>query len=66
MLFTKRGDQPIDLFGDHSPVVAAVLCDGCSLCLDTAELFAEDDTGSGKPLVLGWDEAVAELVQLLS
>ena len=64
--FAQRGDQLIDLREDNSPVVAAVLSDGRSLRLDTAELEAEDDTGSGQPLGLGGNEAVAELVPLLS
>jgi DNA gyrase subunit A len=64
--FGQRGDQLIDLREDHSPVVAAVLRDGRSLRLDTAELLAEDDTGSGQPLGLGGNDAVAELVPLLN
>jgi len=64
--FAQRGDQLIDLREDHCPVVAAVLSDGRNLRLDTAELQAEDDTGSGQPLGLGGNEAVAELVPLLS
>jgi hypothetical protein len=36
------------------------------LRLDTAELLAEDDTGSGQTLGLGGTEAVAELVPLLN
>nr|MBW0174381.1 topoisomerase IV [Vulcanococcus sp.] len=64
--FSVRGDQLIDLREDHSPVVAAVLRDGRSLRLDTAELLAEDDTGSGQTLGLGGTESVAELVPLLN
>jgi DNA gyrase subunit A len=64
--FAERSDQLIDLREDNSQVVAAVLNDGRSLRLDTAELLAEDDTGSGQPLGLGGDDAVAELVPLLS
>ena len=64
--FAQRGDQLIDLREDHCPVVAAVLSDGRNLRLDTAKLQAEDDTGSGQPLGLGGNEAVAELVPLLS
>ena len=66
MRFSQRGDQLIDLREDHSPVVAAVLSDGRSLRLDTAELQAEDDTGRGQPLGLSGNEGVAELVLLLS
>ena len=66
MRFNQRDDQLIDLREDHSPVVAAVLSDGRSLRLDTAELLAEDDTGSGQTLGLGGTEAVAELVPLLN
>ena len=66
MRFNQRDDQLIDLREDHSPVVAAVLSDGRSLRLDTAELVAEDDTGSGQTLGLGGNEVVAELVPLLS
>jgi len=63
--FSQRGDQLIDLREDHSPVVAAVLSDGRSLRLDTAEMLAEDDTGSGQPLGIGDKERLAELVPLL-
>jgi len=63
--FAQRSDQLIDLREDHSHVVAAVLSDGRSLRLDAAELEPEDDTGSGQPLGLGTNEAVAELVPLL-
>ena len=64
--FTQRDDQLIGLREDHSPVVVAVLNEGRSLRLDTAELQAEDDTGNGQPLGLGAYKAVAELVPLLS
>jgi DNA gyrase subunit A len=64
--FGERGDQLIDLREDRSRVLAAVLSDGRSLRLDTAELQAEDDSGSGQPLGLGSDDSVAELVPLLS
>jgi len=63
--FSERGDQLIDLQEARSNVLAAVLSDGRSLRLDTAELQAEDDTGSGQALGLGGHEAVAELVPLL-
>jgi DNA gyrase subunit A len=63
--FSQRGDQLIDLREDRSPVVAALLNDGRSLRLDTAELQAEDDSGSGQVLGIGSNEAVAELVPLL-
>ena len=65
MRFNQRGDQLIDLREDHSMVVAAVLSDGRSLRLDTAELQAEDDTGSGLELGISGGEMVAELVPLL-
>jgi DNA gyrase subunit A len=63
--FNQRGDQLIDLREDRSLVVAAVLNDGRSLRLDTAELQAEDDTGSGQELGIGANESMAELVPLL-
>ncbi len=63
--FSQRGDQLIDLREDRSAVVAAVLNDGRSLRLDTAELQAEDDTGAGQPLGIASNEAVAELVPLV-
>jgi len=66
MRFSQRGDQLIDLREDNSPVVAAVLSDGRSLRLDAAELEAEDDTKRGQPLGLSGNEAVTELVPLLS
>ena len=47
-------------------MVAAVLNDGRSLRLDTAELQAEDDTGSGQELGIGGNEAVGELVLLMA
>jgi len=55
----------IDLREDISTVVAGVLSDGRSLRLDTAELQAEDDTGSGLAMGITGGEAVAELVPLL-
>jgi DNA gyrase subunit A len=63
--FSQRGDQLIDLREDRSAVVAAVLNDGRSLRLDTAELQAQDDTGAGQPLGIASNEAVAELVPLV-
>ena len=66
MRFAQRDDQLNSLQEDCSPVVGAVLSDGRSLRLDTAELQAEDVSGSGQPLGLGANEAVVELVQLLS
>jgi DNA gyrase subunit A len=64
--FSQRGDQLIDLREDRSAVVSAVLSDGRSMRLDTAELQAEDDTGSGQELGIGGNEAVVELVPLLA
>jgi DNA gyrase subunit A len=64
--FSQQGDQLIDLREDRSAVVAAVLNDGRSLRLDTAELQAEDDTGSGQELGISRDEMVTELVPLLA
>jgi len=64
--FAERGDQLIDLREDHSPVVAAMLNDGRSLRLDTAELLAEDDTGLGRSCGVSETESVVELVPLLS
>ncbi|MFM2173197.1 MAG: hypothetical protein RLZZ54_1124 [Cyanobacteriota bacterium] len=63
--FSQRGDQLIDLREEHNSVVAGVLSDGRSLRLDTAELQAEDDTGSGLDLGIAGGEAIAELVPLL-
>jgi len=65
MRFSQHGDQLIDLREDNSPVVAAVLSDGRSLRLNTAELQAGDDTGSGQPLGIGGNEAVVGLVPLV-
>jgi DNA gyrase subunit A len=64
--FSQRGDQLIDLREDNSAVVAAVLSDGRSLRLDTGELQAEDDNGSGLAMGIADSEAMAELVPLLS
>jgi len=64
--FSQRGDQLIDLREDHNSVVSGVLSDGRSLRLDSAEFEAEDYTGSGQPLGLGSNEAVTELVPLMS
>jgi DNA gyrase subunit A len=64
--FSQRGDQLTDLREDRTAVVSAVLSDGRSLRLDTAELQAEDDTGSGQDLGIGGHEALAELVPLLT
>jgi len=64
--FAQRDDQLIDLREDHSPLVAAVLSDGRCLRIDTAELLAEDDTGSGQTLGLGGSEVLAEIVPLLN
>jgi len=47
-------------------VVAAVLNDGRSLRLDTAELKAEDDTGAGQPVGIPGNEVLAELVLLMA
>ena len=47
-------------------MLAAVLSDGRSLRLNTAELQAEDDTGSGQHLGLGSNETMTELVPLLN
>jgi len=67
MRFSQRGDQLIDLREDRSAVVSAVLSDGrSSLRLDTSELQAEDDTGSGQDLGIGGHEALTELVPLLT
>jgi DNA gyrase subunit A len=66
MRFSQRGDQLIDLQEYDNPVVAAVLKDGRSMRLNTAELKTEDDTGSGQELGISGDEAVKELVPLLS
>ncbi|MBM5819964.1 MAG: DNA topoisomerase 4 subunit A [Cyanobacteria bacterium K_DeepCast_150m_m2_101] len=67
MRFSQRGDQLIDLREDRSAVVSAVLSDGLSsLRLDTSELQAEDDTGSGQDLGIGGHEALTELVPLLT
>jgi DNA gyrase subunit A len=63
--FSQRGDQLIDLREDNSAVVAAVLSDGRSLRLDTAELQAEDDNGSGLAMAIAGSDAMAELVPLL-
>jgi DNA gyrase subunit A len=64
--FQERSDQLIDLREDRSTVLAAVLSDGRSLRLNTAELQAEDDTGSGQHLGLGSNETMTELVPLLN
>lgn len=64
--FQERGDQLIDLREDRTTVLAAVLSDGRSLRLNTAELQAEDDTGSGQHLGLGSNETMTELVPLLN
>lgn len=66
MRFQERSDQLIDLREDRSTVLAAVLSDGRSLRLNTAELQAEDDTGSGQHLGLGSNETMTELVPLLN
>ena len=63
---SQRGDQLTDLREDRTAVVSAVLSDGRSLRLDTSELQAEDDTGSGQDLGLSGHEALAELVPLLT
>jgi hypothetical protein len=64
--FSQRGDQLIDLREDRSAVVAAVLSDGRSLRLDTAELQAEDDTGADQSVGNAGNEALAELVPLMA
>ena len=64
--FQERSDQLIDLREDRSTVLAAVLSDGRSLRLNTAELQAEDDTGSGQHLGLSSNETMTELVPLLN
>jgi DNA gyrase subunit A len=64
--FRQRGDQLIDLRQDRSAVLAAVLNDGRSLRLNTAELQAEDDTGSGQEIGISGGQMVAELVPLLT
>jgi DNA gyrase subunit A len=64
--FGQRSDQLIDLREDRSAVISAVLRDGRSLRLYTAELQAEDNTGSGQELSIGTYEAVVELVPLLA
>ncbi|CAK6697200.1 DNA topoisomerase (ATP-hydrolyzing) [Synechococcus sp. CBW1107] len=64
--FQERDDQLIDLREDRSTVLAAVLSDGRSLRLNTAELQAKDDTGSGQHLGLGSNETMTELVPLLN
>ena len=64
--FSRRDDCLVGILDHIHPVVAFVLSDGRSLRLDAAELEVEDATGCGQPLGLGGNEAVSELVPLLS
>ncbi len=64
--FSERGDQLVDLGDGTQPLLAGLLSDGRTLRLDTAELQAEDDTGSGQEQGTGGNEAVTELMPLLS
>ena len=66
MQFSLRGDELIDLGEDHSPVLAALLSDGRSVRLDTAQLRKEDESGSGEQLGIGSNGALVELIPLLS
>ena len=66
MQFSLRTDELIDLSEGHSPVLAALLSDGRSLRLDTAQLREEDESGSGEQLGIGSNGALVELIPLLS
>ncbi|MEY4297712.1 MAG: hypothetical protein RLZZ423_891 [Cyanobacteriota bacterium] len=63
--FSQRGDQLVDLCSGQPSLLAGLLQDGRSLRLDTAELQAEDESGSGQVLKLGSNERLSELVPLL-
>jgi DNA gyrase subunit A len=64
--FQQRGDQLVDLQDDRTPLLAALLSDGRSLRLPTADLIPDDETGTGQDLALGADTSLTDLVPLLS
>jgi DNA gyrase subunit A len=64
MRFGQRDDQVVDLQSSNTRVLGALLSDGRSLRIDSAELAGSPD--GTQQLGLGSKEALAELVPLLS
>ena len=64
MRFDQRDDQVVDLQSSNAGVLGALLSDGRSLRIDSAELAGSPD--GTQQLGLGSKEALAELVPLLS
>jgi len=62
--FEQRGDQLVDLCSAMAELVAARIGDSKSVRLATADLSAEDPTGTGMLLPLGASDELSELVPL--
>ncbi len=64
--FEQRGDRLVDLCAGAADLVAARIGDAKSVRLATADLAAEDPSGTGLLLPLGASDELRELVPLLN